>query len=324
MIFLYADRMDMQRVHSGFTLVSLLIALALSSIVAAALISAVQSSVSISKVLDNQVRVLDREVVLSQLLSRDIQAAGSWNCHQKKRAVLIPDYLPMSGRNNVQNHKRILAGTDVLRLNIAKSIFPSTLLNRLDKRRIAVTGSEFSVGDHLLLSDCLNMQVYKVLSVFSNASASGQQVLLLDRDLTVFDKGPLLQVSQWVTHHYSIRLGVNHHPALFLQIDGHRPLEVVDNIDDMQVVYGINEGGGRRTYVTADEIEATERWGDVKLLRISLVLRSHDALFASTFKGIQQVFLTGDKGAGRGSLDGDWSDGHYRQLFTLNATVGHW
>ena len=65
-------------------------------------------------------------------------------------------------------------------------------------------------------------------------------------------------------------------PALYSMVNGGTPQELVDEVENMQILYGVDTDGDgvANQYTTADIVNNNNAWGNVVSVRISLLLRT--------------------------------------------------
>jgi len=84
---------------------------------------------------------------------------------------------------------------------------------------------------------------------------------------------------------------------------------VADNIEDMQIEYGIGSAGVITAHKTANNLSAAEK-AQIAAVRVSLLIRSPTPNLAT---GTQTLRYNG--------ADVTWTDGYLRQVYTLTFTV---
>jgi type IV pilus assembly protein PilW len=90
---------------------------------------------------------------------------------------------------------------------------------------------------------------------------------------------------------YSIRTGANGGPSLYKQINNAAPQELVEGVEQMQILYGVDtdtsaadraEYGVPDYYVPANVVASNTNWDDVLAIKISLLVRSDNKVTSDT------------------------------------------
>lgn len=143
-------------------------------------------------------------------------------------------------------------------------------------------GSGVEEGDIVLVTDCLAAAVFQVTNknesgVFDNivhntggTRIPGNATKQLGKS---YEGGELLRIS---TKIYYIRNNPAGQPALYRREGASAAQEMVEGVQDMQVLYGVDENGdfAADRYETAAWVEANGRWGSVVAVNVALLLRS--------------------------------------------------
>lgn len=133
-----------------------------------------------------------------------------------------------------------------------------------------------------------------------------------DSVLTPFDD--LSQVTPVQTVVYYVRDNAANVPTLYRRSGPNDPVEIIDGIDAMQVLYGVDSDGNLAVedYLSAKEVADANSWGNVISVSIGILVRSIEAY--GTDKSTQKYRV----------LDteyGPFNDRHQRMVFTTTATV---
>lgn len=195
----------------------------------------------------------------------------------------IPASLFLAGVHN---------GTDVITVNRADECGASVAGNYIPTNaNVQVhwpNGCGFTQNQPVLITDCVGADIYQISNtpggtgnLQTTAHASG--VNTTNNVSKAY--GPDSQIFKFLSNTFYIADGASGEPALWfstwdpgnpLAVNGFVPLELADGVEDMQILYGLDNGGGNEyadTYVTAD---AVPDWIDVRSARINLLLRSDD------------------------------------------------
>lgn len=176
-------------------------------------------------------------------------------------------------------------------------------------------------GDIVLLANCKGADIFQVSDI---DSTSGTQSILHDIDTDTPGNINLGSCSGGTAHclsqtyggdssllkmetvTYSIATGASGEPALFRTVFTNTPEELVDGVQELQILYGVNTDTTDTTpnqYVTSDNVAD---WNQVTAVRIMLLLRSpsnvsmdapqqydyNGATVTATDRRLRQVFST--------------------------------
>jgi len=85
-------------------------------------------------------------------------------------------------------------------------------------------------------------------------------------------------IGRLLTVSYYIAAGSTGRPSLYRREGSDTPMELIRNVDDLQVLYGVRESGSdyAARYMTAAAVASGDRWSDVVSLRVALTLESVD------------------------------------------------
>lgn len=220
----------------------------------------------------------------------------------------------------------IVAGTDAIAIRMAD---PSTLTylsapmaKAWDPLPVNSTQG-YKPNDIVLVSDCASMDLTQITgigaspptldhaaggSVSGNVFAPGNQVGRLAKaygDPSTVDDLRAVKVMKEITRRYYIRNNADSIPCLYMDDNGGTPVELVEGIEDMQILYGVDQDTstpGIDHYIHADEVTD---WSRVRSIRIGLLARTPGATEAEYDTNTYQVndvtrtFTTADKDRNR-------------------------
>lgn len=145
-------------------------------------------------------------------------------------------------------------------------------------------GSGLSRGDIVLVTDCLAAAIFQITNINSSGgfdntvhntgSISGMVPGNATKELgKSFEGGEIQRIS---TKIYYIRNNAAGQPALYRKEGAAAADEMVEGVQDMQILYGVDETGGTSAdrYETAGWIETNGRWDSVLAVKVGLLLRS--------------------------------------------------
>jgi type IV pilus assembly protein PilW len=125
-------------------------------------------------------------------------------------------------------------------------------------------------GDLVGLSDCSTSDVFAATTVDSSTDTITHAAALSK----AYDTNA--ELMRYVARRYFVAAGTNG-PALFLAENGGAAEELIEGVESMQVLYGVNTDADAEpdAYVDADGAEAAG-WGNVVAVRIGLLMRTID------------------------------------------------
>lgn len=194
----------------------------------------------------------------------------------------------------------VISGTDVITVNRASECGAAVAGNYLPTNanvQVSLPNNcGFVQNQPVLITDCQGADIYQISNtpggsggVQTTAHASGANTT----NNVSKTYGPDSQIFQYLSNTFYLANGGSGEPALWLSlwnpgypdptdpnfdaVNGFLKLELADGVEDMQILYGVDNGGDEyaNTYVSAD---AVTNWIDVKSVRINLLLRSDDRI----------------------------------------------
>ena len=176
----------------------------------------------------------------------------------------------------------------------------------------------FDQNDVVMITDCASSDVFAISS--TPTSGSGQETLAHANNVNSDNKlskiyGPDSFVATFFSEVFFIGTGASGEPALYegswdpAAAANYDLSELADGVEDMQILYGEDTGGGNEyadTYVTADSVAD---WTNVRSVRVNLLLRSEDGV-TSAPRTIN--FNGGTKGG---------ADRRLRMVYTSTITI---
>ena len=314
----------------GISLVEILVALVISLFLLAGIVQVYTGNKTTFKFTNALAEIQENGRFALETMSQELRLTGEWGCilfdpddtsniNNTLAAATVPGYDPnfhdftgedgISGTNNTG-----LNGSDNLTIRGGKpgqtnveSPFYAAASNRLTTDAINTIG----VGDFVLVARCgandlLIPEEADILRVTSSQPINGNA----QRDLTFsstksqqYENDAMLIELQ--TANYSIAAGASGEPALFRQEFNNPAEELVEGVEEMQILYGVDTDNDDfpNQYLSAD---AVPDFDDVVAVRIMLLMRSVDDFVTETpqvytFNGqqvipndrrIRQVFST--------------------------------
>lgn len=296
----------------GFTVVEVMVAMAIGLVVAAVVVTMFAASSRSYRVTDAMGDLQEAGRIAMSTLQRDAHVVGFRGCNSNNVRNSAPitniQATPTAYLNDfltgVQGYDGngggwtpalpaavsapgapVAAGpvavTDVLVVHVPVGTPVALSANmanaNADLPMMSVAG--FADGTRAVVSDCQRATVFQVTGVDagavtlqhglgagvgSNTTASAQRAYGIDASVMRFE-----------THAYfvgpSIRDAANER-SLWVRVDGNAPVEVVENVQDMQILYGEDTDGDfvPNLFRTADTVV---NWNNVLAIQVSLLLR---------------------------------------------------
>jgi type IV pilus assembly protein PilW len=173
-------------------------------------------------------------------------------------------------------------------------------------------------GDIVLISDCTaNAAVFQITNY---TPANGNLVRNTGGKFTPgnrtkdlghkFQKGA--KIIAVTTTSYFIRTNPSGHPALYKRVGASDSVEIVEGVETMQILYGIDTGGDKHvdTYVAAN---AVTNWNNVRSVQIGLLVR--------TINEIRDMEPDNATYNVLGTTFGPFNDRHLRRVFTTTIAL---
>ena len=264
-------------------------------------------------------------------MSQDLRLTGEWGCIPFNPADTsnINDTLNgfnVAGHNNIihdflgqpsiqgSNNTGGLGNSDTVTLRGGKpgqTNVEATFTAPTDQRLFTDTINSIGGGDIILVARCgandllipAEADILPVTSVVPGANAQQRLINLGANKSQQYENDAMVIELQTVT--YTIAAGASGEPALFRQEFTALPQELVEGVEDMQILYGVDTGSDRfpNQYLTANNVT---NFNAVVSVRIMLLMRSIDDFVTDspqtyTFNGtqttagdrrIRQVFST--------------------------------
>lgn len=243
--------------QQGISLVEIMIATVIGLVLTAAVIQLFASNKQTYRVTENASRVQESARFAMNFLISEIRMADFWGCRGYDVAIdnnLNPDphfnsfATALEGTNDdAVSTNTITDGTDTITLRGAFSsgVFLTEIPASASADLKVTANNNLGKGDIVLLSDCDDGDIFQI----KNALSGGGKVIKLETG--VGSKGPgnldaslKKQYGKDAKIHkinfvqFTIRNGANGQPALFRSINGEAPEELVEDIENMQILYG--------------------------------------------------------------------------------------
>lgn len=288
------NKMDLASQQKGMTLVEIMIALILGVFLIAGVIHIFLGSKQTYRMQENFARLQENGRFAIDFISRDIRMADSLGCLKggladisKKNKTSYSDFA--KGVDGIEGPSNT---TDTITL-VGIEGGKGTLVKSQTAIAGGITvnaGNDLEAGDIALIADCNQGDIFTVNSVSGNVVSqnvsSGQNVTKI--------YGSDASIYPFKSSSYSIQAGSRGQPSLFRALNGDSPKELVEGIEDMQILYGvdINADHTPEYYVPADKVKLITKGMDkVVSIRVKLLVATVEANLAAvdadyTFNGV--------------------------------------
>jgi len=333
--------------QQGLSLVELMVAMVISLILLAGIIQIYIANSQTNRVQEANARVQENGRFAVQFLARDVRGAGYSGCVPTELLQVdirasdgSEDDVPSSEDSlegfdglDSANPWNAVAGTDAVSLTGAMNANAKLAGNMTsDNANIQVTGNpnNWSAGDLLFIADCENGDLFEATNV-SNAGGGAVGISIAHSAAGNVDPklskvyGQDARVLEFQEIVYFVRDTGRDAPdgspirALYREIDGGPPQELIEGVADLQVVYGqdTDDSGDIDRYVTAGGLAGTD-WGQVLAVRMELLLESTEA---NVLDDPQEYFLGGEVIGDDAPETGLIDDRRLRRVFTTTAVI---
>ncbi|WP_261843461.1 PilW family protein [Aliamphritea ceti] len=258
----------------------------------------------------------------------------------------------LEGLNNVDGTKidntiTPLAGTDVITIKYADNSSSCTVDSHNPTAASIKCDAPHSYqkGDVLIVSDCSHTGIFQQSNTNNNATTAtivhntgqgtpgnctkglGSPLDCSTTNGTAYAFPPGASVLKFQSYRYFIAENLSKEPALFrqgIQTNGGAtlayadPIELVEGVEDMQILYGIDDGSDNAPDRYVDGTTANGSFDDVTAVRISLLLQSNEEGIVS---GTQTVPFRVASGASVAGPTANYSDGRLRKVFTTTIAI---
>ncbi len=298
--------------QNGFGLIEIMISLVVGLILTAGVIQIFAANKQSYRVIDAESRIQENARFALDVLSRDIRMAGYQGCAGSAR-VLVNTLNDTS--SFLYNFDIAIEGFEASSDNAWTPTVPSSITSPLGGRDIiairgmfdrgvAITGqpsagtcvstsadlkvadaSEFSDGDIVIAGNCSKASIFQITNVNSGENVvhnTGGSISpgnsTKDLGACYVDNGELARIA---TRTFYVRNNAAGLPALYRKDDTLAAEELVEGIEDMQILYGVdNDGDGTANqFVRANSVAD---WSQVASVRISLLLQSVEDYITTT------------------------------------------
>jgi type IV pilus assembly protein PilW len=344
--------------HAGFSVVELLVGLALSLMLLVGVLTLFANSRKTYESTERLARIQENARFALDQISRDIRGAGYKGCARRLNAA-TPLYnrlmdsgtvfwnfaIPLQGYEATSTSAwsptfdaaiipSATGGNDILvarrprqesrALQLETAMTPD-LNATIDVRDPSTP--DINVNDTVLISTCRAASVLEVTG-YTHSSATGIGTIAhaggAGTDITTPDNldgsagyqyDSLATVLPIETAIYYVRLNATTNvPSLYRRIANNVPEEIIEGVEGMQIVYGVDANGDLEAdaYQTAQTVETANQWGNVIGASISLLIRS-DTAYGTELDSRTYDLL--------GTTYGPFNDRFQRSVFTTTVTL---
>ncbi len=276
----YLGLVDRQK---GFTLIEIMIALLLGIFLTSGVIQMFLGSKQSYRMQDNLSRLQENGRFAMYFIARDIRMSGYWGCVKNNDNVITnnidttdSDYdatihaftNSITGTNGtVDGTNPALDASDSITI---KGAFDSGVRITASSSAVSAlsTASGQSVGDIAIVSDCRAGDIFQVDTAANQAP--GNTATTVSKVYGIDSRVFKLQ-----TRTYTIQTDGTGLPGLYRQIDDGTPQMLIEGIENMQILYGVDVDGNKTPdyYVPAS---GGLDFSKVISIRISLLARTYD------------------------------------------------
>jgi len=295
--------------QKGISLVELMIAMILGLVLMAGIIEIFISSKQMYRVQDARARLQENGRFAMQLLTNKIRVADYNGCNTRAASVSTNGAITNTLNNSsdyVWNFSTAIQGAEATGPNLWTPSLDTSVtspvsgsdvltLRGISNPTIRVTahpggsppgsanikvsgGSGLNQFDIVMVSDCLASAIFQITQINSSAGddnivhntalgTPGNATKILGKNYTG------AEIVKLVTTSYYIRNNGSGEPSLYQRVLNDAPQEMVEGVESMQVLYGVDTDGDESAnkYIAANTVSD---WNNVKSVRVSLLLRT--------------------------------------------------
>lgn len=281
----------------GFSLVELMVSLTIGLIILSAVSMLFVSSKKTYTSQDNLTRLQENARFAMQFLVKDIRMAGYYGCLTEVgedglniRNTLKPvDTFSLNTEIPLQGTEAGAADTITIRKGEASGSVDIATEMPTTSSELTVTSTEgFEENDIIMVSDCSGADIMQITQVQGTSSKlqhspAGGNPAPGDADYPGNETQELskkykpggTQIMKYTVTQYFIGDGASGAPALFRSINGNTAMELVEGVEQLQLLYGIDTdtvpGMNPDIYVTATNVSD---WTRVRSVRVAMLVRT--------------------------------------------------
>lgn len=274
--------------QQGFSLIELMIAMTLSLVLIAMILSVFLSNARNQAMRDAIGSIQENTRFAAHFFSRDFQGLGFWGCLEggESDVTVLGKSAPVA--DQLKNNQGSLFATDGSTAGAATSAeyAPDTLsILSISQSSLALTNNMGSTSadietttatlkkdDEVLIGDCKRADLIK-LSKVTASKIQHKSSANDNKDLSyAYDSNAFIYPIDRIL--YSIKTGANGDLALFRQSNNEPEAELLNNVENMQILYGLSDVDGNLLGYTSAAVISAADFKDVISIRISLLMTS--------------------------------------------------
>lgn len=332
----------LQKRIQGFSLVELMVALTIGLIILGAVSTLFVNSKQTYTTQDSLSRLQENARFAMHFLIKDLRLAGYYGCISDIAPDSVYNTLngsdfaynlqiPLEGVNtiggtsasptgtwypsaNTTMPANAIPGTDAVAIRLADSSSPIYLNVEMPNTSAvlkvsATTG--ISVNDIIMISDCSSADIMQVTQINNTdphlvhntgAGVPGNATKILSKAYSPSTGPGGTRIMKFKTNTYFIGTGASGNPALFRRENNAAAVELVEGIEQLQIMYGVDTDNDKvpNRYLKAGDAGLTSaiEWASVVSVRVGILARTLDD--AAT--GKSKEF---DKDTGKYDVDSD-------------------
>ncbi len=305
--------------QTGQALIEILVAITISMFLMIGIVTLFTNNKRVYNEQDELARIQENGRFAMELLIKDIRMAGYLGCHNKPANVFnhlagVNTDEPFDFTNAVEGFEQgtatwqpsgstdqitttpppliaLVANTDAITIRYLSptgfKLRPPILVSASDIQIYTAPNDRFSAGDIIAISDC-NTTDIEQLSATSSGGLLGSRTTTGERpgnassfmQIGTRNYEASAEIARFVGRRYFIGNGAKG-PALFMKENANVAVELIEGVDNMQILYGVdtNDDGVANSFVEADDAVITD-WNNVVSVRIAILVRSPDENFS--------------------------------------------
>jgi len=302
--------------QTGMTLVELMVAMTLSLVILAGVIQVFISSKQSYRLNDAMSRVQENGRFAINFLVKDIRMAGFYGCasgttptnHVNSAGSYDYGGPPIEGTDGASG----TADTLIIRAATPSDILLTASMPLVSADLKTTSPSGLAEGDIIMVSDCASSDVMQITgpsgtgpsdtgNVVHNTGVGTPGNATKNLSKAYGTDAVVMKMNEFT---YSIQTGASGQPALFRNNNNGTAMELVEGVDNMQILYGVDTDADSNKvaniYSDATTVDAANNWNNVVSVRISLLLQTIDDNVASSeidyfYNGVNNSPTTGRK-----------------------------
>ncbi len=268
--------------QQGLTLIEVLVAMTISLVLLAGVVQILAGSKASYRVNEAQSRLQENGRFALQMMAEDVRMAGFWGCLGDNTQVADNLNPPggsvdpvLGGISGIEGGAGVPSPADSITLQGAVGDGLPVILH-VAATITTTANNGLTQGDLFLVGDCTRVDLLQIInadpdttgtvSFPAGAGVPGNATVPID----VYGANAVLYRVSSVT--YTIANGNSGQPSLFRSVNGNPPMELVEGVENLQILYGedLDADGTANYYDAADIVNMA----NVVSVRVTLTLRS--------------------------------------------------